>query len=68
MFLFSNGKTNNLLTLANVDFSKVLTFVSVILNVALVGAFIAGLAGLSPCAAYAACAVISINKTIFRPS
>ena len=41
---------------------------SVILNVALVGAFIAGLTGLSPGAAYAVCAVISINKTIFRPS
>ena len=41
---------------------------SVILNVALVGAFIAGLTVLSPCAAYAAFAVISINKTIFRPS
>ena len=56
------------MTLVNVDFSKVLTFVSAILNFALVGAFIAGLAGLSPCAAYAASAVMSINKTIFRPS
>ena len=43
------------------------TVVCVILNFAFVGAFIAGIAGLFSCAATAACVVISVKNTIFRP-
>ena len=36
-------------------------FVSVILNVVFAAAFIAGLAGLSPCVAVAVCVIISVR-------
>ena len=39
-------------------------FVSVILNVAFIGAFIAGIAGLFPCVATAACVVISVKTQL----